>query len=72
MLMKIRSRISSALLLTPAIMLLLIWIARFAGPDETARLGSLPLLLWAFAVAFGMAATITLYVAYLCKSAAKE
>lgn len=72
MLKTVRNRIFSALLLTPAIVLLLVWIARFAGPDEAARLGTLPLLLWAFAVAFGMAATITLYIAYLCESAAKE
>lgn len=71
MLTTIRSRALSALLLTPAIMLLLVWIGRFAGADEVARIGSLQFVLWAFGVAFGIAATITLYIAYLVKPAGK-
>ena len=71
MLTTIRSRVLSALLLTPAIMLSLVWIGRFAGADEVARVGIVQFLLWAFCVAFGIAAIITLYVAYLHKSADK-
>lgn len=72
MLRTVRSRVLSALLLTPAIMLLLVWIGKFAGADEMARIGSLQFVLWAFGVAFGIAATITLYIAYLVKSVCKE
>ena len=67
----LRSRVLSALLLTPAIMLLLVWIGRFAGADEVAKIGSVQFVLWAFGVAFGIAATITLYIAYLAKSVCK-
>ncbi len=72
MLKTLRGRVVSALLLTPAIMLLLVWIGRFCGADEVVRIGTLQFLLWAFGVAFGMAAMITLHIAYLQKSTIKE
>lgn len=72
MLTTIRSRVLSALLLTPAIALLLVWIGRFAGTDEVARIGVLQFLLWSLGAGFGIAATITLYIAYMCKSADKN
>lgn len=72
MLKTLRGRIVSALMLTPAIMLLLVWIGRFAGSDEVANIGAVQFLFWAFGVAFGMAAMITLHIAYLQKSVGKE
>lgn len=72
MLTTARKRLISALLLTPGIMLLLVWIGRFAGAEAAAEMGVFPFLLWALGVAFGIAATITLYVAHLTKSAGKE
>jgi hypothetical protein len=72
MLKTVRSRVLATLLLTPAIVLLLVWIGRFAGADEVARIGNMQFVLWAFGVAFGIAATITLYIAFLVKSACKE
>jgi len=67
-----RKRFLSALLLTPGIMLLLVWIGRFAGAEAAAEMGVVPFLLWALGAAFGIAATITLYVAYLTKPAGKK
>ena len=72
MLMTIRIRLLASLLLTPAVVLLLVWIGRFAGTDEVARVGILQFLFWSLGVGFGIASTITLYIAYLFKSAAKE
>lgn len=72
MLNTFRKRLISTLVLTPGIMLLLIWIGRFAGAETLAEMGVLSFLLWALGVAFGIAATITLYVAYLTQSTGKE
>jgi membrane-associated protease RseP (regulator of RpoE activity) len=68
MLKTARTRFLSTLLLTPAIILVLVWIGRFAGADEVARIGIAQFLLWAAGVGFGVAATITLYIAYLTKA----
>ncbi|MFA7291480.1 MAG: hypothetical protein WC023_04440 [Rhodocyclaceae bacterium] len=68
----LKARVTATFLLTPAIMLLLVWIGRFTGSEEAARIGTLQFLLWAFGVAFGISATITLYVAYLHESVGKE
>ena len=72
MLTTARKRLLSALILTPGIMLLLVWIGRFAGAETAAAMGIVPFLLWALVAAFGIAATITLYVAHLTKSAGME
>lgn len=71
MLKTVRSRLFASLLLTPALMLMLVWIGRFAGSDAVAGIGLLQFLMWALCVAFGIAATITLYIAYLYQ-ASKE
>ena len=71
MLTTIGKRLISAFILTPGIMLLLVWIGRFAGAEEVARIGIVQFLLWAFCVAFGIATMITLYIAYLHKSTCK-
>ncbi len=68
----LRSRITAALLLTPGIMLLLAWIARFAGPEEAARIGTTGFLLWAFGAAFGISAIVTLYVSYIVKTSGHQ
>lgn len=71
MLVTFRSRIQATLLLTPAIMLLLVWIGRFAGTEEIAKMGLLQFSLWALGAGFGISAMVTLYISYLCKSASK-
>lgn len=72
MLTTIGKRLTSSLLLTPGLVLLLIWIGRFGGADEIVRLGVWQFLLWAAVVGFGIAATITLYIAHINKSADKK
>lgn len=72
MLNTLRKRLLSSLILTPGIMLLLVWIGRFAGAEAAAEMGIASFLLWALGVAFGIAVTTTLYVAYLTKPAGKE
>jgi hypothetical protein len=72
MLTTTRKRLLSALLLTPGIMLLLVWIGRFAGAETAAGMGIVPFLLWALAAAFGIAATITLYIAYVTQPTGRE
>ncbi len=72
MLTTIRARLTASLLLTPAIMLMLVWIGRVAGAEEVARMGIVQFLLWAAGAAFGIAATVTLYIAYVKKTADKQ
>lgn len=71
MLTTIRTRLTASLLLTPAIMLILVWVGRIAGADEVARMGIAQFLLLAAGVAFAVAATVTLYIAYVTKTAEK-
>ena len=68
----LHSRVIATSLLTPGVMLLLVWIGRFSGSEEIARIGILQFLMWAFGAAFGIAAIVTLYVSYLYKSAGEE
>jgi hypothetical protein len=69
MLNPLRKRLLSSLILTPGIMLLLVWIGRFAGAKVAGAMGIVPFLPWAFAAAFGIAATTTLYAAPLTSPA---
>lgn len=68
MLKTIRSRVLATLLLSPALLLLLVWVGRFAGSDEVARMGIVQFSIWAFGAALGISATVTLYIAFLTKS----
>lgn len=68
----LNSRVIATSLLTPGVMLLLVWIGRFAGSEEIARIGILQYLMWALGAAFGIAAIVTLYISYLFKSAVEE
>ncbi len=61
------TRIKASLILAPAILLLLCWIARFAAPEEVAGMGIVPFVLWAAAAAFVTAYLITLYVCFVAK-----
>lgn len=63
MLNPLRKRHLSSLIVTPGIMLLLVLIGRFADAEVTGAMGIVPFLSWAFAAAFGIAATTTLYAA---------
>lgn len=55
-------RLKVSLVLAPAILVLLCWMARFAGAEEVVRIGVVPFLLWAGAASLVMAYLITLYV----------
>lgn len=60
------SRLKASLLLTPAISLLLIWVAVYGGSSaEVSRIGIPVFLAWAFATSLAIAYCITLYVANL-------
>lgn len=61
------NRLKSALLLTPAILVLLVWIGRFSGGDEVMRIGFAQLIFWSLAAAFVMAYCITLFTVYIHK-----
>lgn len=61
------TRLKASLILAPAILLLLAWIARFVGAEEVARMGIVPFALWAAAVALAMAYLVTLYVSFIAK-----
>jgi hypothetical protein len=56
------SRLKASLLLTPAIMLPLAWIGRFAGAEEVATMGLTSFVLWSAGVAFVIAYLVTMYV----------
>lgn len=57
-------RLFATLILAPGIALLLVWIGRFSGADEIAKMGTGEFLLWTIGTAFTIAATITLYFDY--------
>jgi hypothetical protein len=60
-------RLKASFILTPAILLLLCWIARFAAPEEVVRIGIAPFVLWAAAVSFVMAYLVTLYISFVAQ-----
>lgn len=62
------NRLKVSLVLTPAILVLLCWMARFAGAEEIVRIGIIPFLLWAAAASFVMAYLVTLYVSFVAKT----
>lgn len=66
------NRLKASLVLTPAILLLLCWIARFAGTEEVARIGIVQFVLWAAAASLVMAYCITLYVSFVARSLFKR
>ena len=59
------ARLKSALLLIPAVLLLLVWIAVYGNTAEILRAGIPFFLAWAAAMAFGIAYCVTLYVDHL-------
>lgn len=66
------NRFKASLILAPAILLLLCWIGRFAGADEASRIGIVPLVLWAGAVAVVTSYLITLYVSFVAETLFKR
>lgn len=60
-----KQRFTASLVLTPAVLLLLVWIGRFPGSEEVARMGLVPFLLWALATSIVIAYCVTLYIAYV-------
>jgi len=61
-------RLKASLVLAPAILALLCWVARFAGAEEVMRIGVVPFVLWAAVAALATAYLITLYVALIAKT----
>ena len=61
------TRLKSALLLAPAVLLLLIWIAVCGGSTEVLRMGIPVFLCSAVAIAVTISYCITLYVSSLQK-----
>ena len=59
------NRLKASLALTPAFLLLLVWIGRFAGAIEVVEMGLMPFLLWAAAVSFAMSWCVTLFVSLI-------
>ena len=66
------NRLKSCLILTPAIMLLLVWIGRFAGAEEIARIGVWQFVLWATGVSFTISWCVTLYTRHLVGTSDKK
>ena len=65
-------RLKASLVLAPAILALLCWVARFAGAEEVMRIGVVPFVLWAAVAALAMAYLITLYVALIAKTLLRQ
>ena len=65
-------RLKPCLILTPAIMLLLVWIGRFAGAEEVARIGVWQFVLWAAAVSFAISWCVTMYARHLVGTSDKK
>jgi hypothetical protein len=61
----IKQRVIASLLLTPAILLLLAWTARFAGAEEVANMGLTSFVLWSAGAAFAIAYLVTMYVEFV-------
>jgi hypothetical protein len=61
----VRQRAIASFVLTPAFLLLLVWIGRFAGAEEVMKIGWVQFVLLAAAVSFMIAYCVTLYVSHL-------
>lgn len=59
------SRLKASLTLTPAILLLLVWIGTFSGMEAVAKIGVVKFAIWAFVAALVMAYCVTLYVNFI-------
>ena len=60
-----QNRLKPSLILMPAILLLLVWIGRFAGAEEVARIGVWQFVLLAAAVSFMISWCVTMYIRHL-------
>lgn len=60
-----RARFKASLILTPAILLLLVWIGTFAGAEAVTRMGLTYFVLAATVASIVIAYCVTLYVAYI-------
>lgn len=61
----LKARLKASLLLTPAFLLLLVWIGRFAGTEDVAKIGFWFFVAWATAVSFVISWCVTMYASYL-------
>jgi hypothetical protein len=58
-------RLKSSLILTPAILLLLVWIGTFSGMETVAKLGITKFMFGALVASLLMSYCVTLYVAFV-------
>lgn len=58
-------RLKASFLLSPAVLLLLVFIGRFAGGDLIHGVGLMSFLGWAAACAVAISYVVTLYVAFV-------
>ncbi len=58
-------RLSASLLLSPAILLLLVWIGTFAGGEAVIKMGLIYFVLSAAVASIAIAYCVTLYATYL-------
>ena len=66
------NRLIASCILAPVILLLLCWVGRFAGAEEVTRVGIVPFVLWAGAVAVVSSYVITLYVSFVAETLFKR
>jgi len=62
------ARLKTSLLLAPAILLLLIWIGRFSGAEEIAKMGLMSLLLWGILTSVAISYCVTLFLSSMLSS----
>ena len=66
------NRLKASLILAPAILLLLCAVGRFAGAEQVLRMGIVPFVLWAGAVAIVTSYLITLYLSFVAETLFKH
>ena len=60
-----RTRSKASLILTPAILLLLVWIGTFAGVEAVAKMGLIRFMLSAIVASIVIAYCVTLYLDFV-------
>lgn len=66
------SRLKASLTLTPAILLLLVWIGTFSGMEVVAKIGVAKFVIGSFVAALVMAYCVTLYVDIILDSSKRK
>ena len=66
------ARLKTSLLLTPAILLLLVWIGRFSGAEEIAKMGLTSFLLWGVLTSVAISYCVTLFFSSLLSNTERK